>query len=77
LTQRTPGDAAAGRDPSEQYAVTASAVEIAAFFREAMPAAGWAIDGTSTPTVLFFRKGRLMIGVLIDGSGGAFTLMGS
>jgi hypothetical protein len=77
LTQRTPGDPALGRDPSERYALSATALEIAAFFSQAMPAAGWAKDGTSTGTALFFRKDRLMIGVLINSSGGTFTLMGS
>lgn len=77
LTQRTPGDPASGRDPSERYAMSVSAVEIAAFFNQAMPEAGWAKDGTSTNTALFFRKGNLMIGVLINSSGGTFTLMGS
>jgi hypothetical protein len=77
LTQRTTGDPALDRDPSERYAVSASAVEIAAFFNQAMPAAGWARDGRSTSTALFFRKDRLMIGVLINSRGGTFTLMGS
>lgn len=77
LTERTPGDPTLGRDPTERYAVSASAREIAAFFSQAMPAAGWAKDGTSRNNALFFRKGELMIGVLINSSGGTFTLMGS
>ena len=61
LIQRRPGNPASGRDPSERYAVFASAVEIAAFFNRAMPAGGWAKDGTSTNTELFFLKGNLMM----------------
>ena len=77
LTQATPGDPGSGRDPSERYAVSASAPEIAAFFNEEMPAAGWEKDGRSTNTILFFRKGSLMVGVLVNSDGGTFTLMGS
>jgi len=77
LTERTAGDPAAGRDPSERYAITASAAEIMAFFNEAMPKAGWAKDGPAGPTSAFFRKGNLMIGVLTNRDGGTFTLMGS
>jgi hypothetical protein len=77
LTKQTPGDPASGRDPSERYSVSASAVELVAFFADAMPTAGWAKDGSSTNTTLFFRKGRLMIGVVINSGGGTFTLMGS
>jgi hypothetical protein len=77
LTERTPADPTLDRDPSERYAVSASAAEIAAFFSQAMPAAGWAKDGASRNNALFFRKGELMIGVLINSRGGTFTLMGS
>ena len=77
LTHRTPGDPASGRDPSERYTVSASAAEIAAFFNQAMPRAGWAKEGASTKTARIFRKGNLMIGVLINSRGGTFTLMGS
>lgn len=77
LIERTAGDPAAGRDPSERYAISASAAEIMAFFNEAMPKAGWAKDGPSSPTSEFFRKGNLMIAVLASREGGTFTLMGS
>ncbi len=77
LTERTPADPTSGRDPSERYAVSASGGEIAAFYSQAMPAAGWAKDGTSMNNALFFRKGKLMIGVLINREGGTFTLLGS
>ena len=77
LTERTAGDPAAGRDPSERYAISAAAAEIIAFFNEVMPAAGWAKDGPSRPTSAFFRKGNHMIGVLTNSDGGTFTLMGS
>jgi hypothetical protein len=77
LIEQRPGNPAQGQDPSERYAVSATAVQIAAFFNREMPGAGWAKDGTSTSTALFFRKGDLMIGVLINRDGGTFTLMGS
>ena len=77
LTEQTPGNRAAGRDPTESYAISATAVDIAAFFNQAMPGSGWYKDGTSTETVLFFQKGNLILGVLIGGDGGSFTLMGS
>lgn len=38
---------------------------------------GWSKDGASTKAALFFTKGRQMLGVLINNSGGTFTLMGS
>lgn len=77
LMERTPADPALDRDPSERYAVSASAAEIAAFFTKVMPAAGWQKDGASTATALLFRKDKRMIGVLMNGGGGTFTLMGS
>jgi len=77
LVERKRGDPAAGRDPSERYAISSSAAEIAAFFNEAMPVAGWAKDGISTGDVLVFRKGNIIIGVLINQDGKTFTLMGS
>ena len=77
LTEQTPGNLAAGRDPTESYAISATAVDIAAFFNQAMPGSGWSKDGTSTETVLFFQKGNLILGVLIGGDGGSFLLMGS
>ena len=77
LTKRTAGNPAAGRDPRERYAISASAAEIVAFFNEAMPKDGWAKDGPAGPTSAFFRKGKLMIGVLTNRDGGTFTLMGS
>lgn len=77
LIQQRAGDPAAGRDPSQRYAISASAAEIIAFFSEVMPAGGWAKDGPSGPTSAFFRKGNLMIGVLTNRDGGTFTLMGS
>jgi hypothetical protein len=77
LTERAAGDPAAGVDPRERYQISASAAEIAGFFRREMPRAGWQRDGASTATALFFSKGRLMIGVLINSRGGTFTLMGS
>lgn len=77
LEERVSGDASAGRDPSEQYQIEASAEEIATFFDHHMPPAGWAKGGYSTPTALFFQKGDLVLGVLIDSAGGTFTLIGS
>ena len=77
LTEQTPGNRAAGRDPYESYAISATAVDIAAFFNRAMPGAGWSKDGASTKTTLFFQKGNLVLGVLIDSDGGSFALMGS
>jgi hypothetical protein len=77
LIEQTRGDPATGRDPRQRYAIPASAAEIISFFTEVMPAAGWAKDGPSRPTSVFFRKGNLMIGVLTNRDGGAFTLMGS
>jgi len=77
LIEQSAGDRAAGRDPRQRYAVSASAEEIIAFFNDVMPAAGWAKDGPSRPTSVFFRKGNLMIGVLTNTDGGTFTLMGS
>lgn len=77
LMEETPGEAAEGQGPSQKYAISATAAQIAAFFNREMPRAGWAKDGTSTKTALFFRKGNLMIGVLINRDGGTFTLMGS
>jgi hypothetical protein len=77
LLNRTRGDPATGRDPSERYRVDASAAAIAAFYLAQMPKFGWLKDGTSTETALFFRKGRLMIGVLMNSKGQTFTLMGS
>ena len=77
LTEQTPGNRAAGRDPYEGYAISATAVDIADFFNRVMPEAGWAKDGTSTETTLFFQKGNLMLGVLINRDGGSFSLMGS
>lgn len=77
LEERASGDAAAGRDPSERYRIAAGAGEIAAFFDQHMPQAGWAKDGLSTSTALYFQKGDLMLGVLIGSAGGTFTLMGS
>jgi GYF domain 2 len=77
LLEKRPGDPASGRDPSERYAISASATEISAFFIKEMPAAGWAKDGSSKNTALFYQKGNVMIGVLINGAGGTFTLMGS
>ena len=77
VLKQMPGDSAAGRDPSERYSVSASAADIAAFFNEAMPAAGWLKGGDSTETALFFEKGDLVLGVLMNKDGGTFTLMGS
>lgn len=77
LISRTRGDAQAGRDPSERYRIQASASGIAAFYSRELPRLGWSRDGTSTGTALFFRKGHQMLGVLINRSGGTFTLMGS
>ena len=77
LTEQTPGNRAAGRDPYEGYAISATAVDIADFFNRVMPEAGWAKDGTSTETTLFFQKGNLVLGVLINSDGGSFSLMGS
>jgi len=77
LVERQPGDPASGRDPSERYSLSASADELAAFFDWAMPMVGWAKEGTSTSTALMFRKGPLMLGIIINRNGGAFTLMGS
>jgi hypothetical protein len=77
LIEQTAGDPAAGRDPRQRYAISASAAEIMAFFTEVMPAAGWAKDGPSRPTSVFFRKGKFMIGILTTRDGSTFTLMGS
>ena len=77
LTERQAGNPAAGRDPSERYTLSASASEISAYFTREMVKAGWAKDGTSTQYALFFTKGNLMLGVLINGKGGTFVLMGS
>lgn len=77
LIERTSGDRASGRDPSERYRVRATASAIAEYFARQMPLAGWSSDGASTETSLFFRKGALMLGVLMNRSGGTFTLMGS
>jgi len=77
LLQRKPGNPAAGRDPTERYAISASAEDIAGFFSREMSAAGWAKDGSSTRYILAFRKGKLMIGVLINREGKTFMLMGS
>lgn len=77
LTERTAGDASAGRDPSERYVLTATADQIADSYDRLMPGAGWAKDGTSMKYGLFFQKGKQMIGVLINGKGGTFVLMGS
>ena len=75
LAERTP--ASEGRDPTERYDITASLGAIAQFYNTEMPKSGWSKDGTSIETALFFRKGSEMIGVLINGVGGTFTLMGS
>ena len=77
LLERHPGDPASSRDPSERYSLSASADELAAFFDRAMPMVGWTKQGTSTSTALIFRKGPLMLGVIINSNGGAFSLMGS
>ena len=77
LTEQTPGNRAAGHDPYEGYAISATAVDIADFFNQVMPEAGWAKDGTSTETILFFQKGNLVLGVLINSDGASFSLMGS
>jgi hypothetical protein len=77
LTERRPGDSASGADPAEQYAIAASAAEIAAFFDTAMPAAGWVKAADSTATSMYFEKGSVVIGVIMNSSGDSFTLMGS
>lgn len=77
LVERNPGDAAAGRDPSERYSISASPEEIVAFFSKAMREAGWTKDGSSTDYSLLFDKGNLMIGILINRNGKMFMLMGS
>lgn len=75
LLERTPG--AAGRDPSERYAISSTAADIAAFFNDAMRADGWAKDGTSTEDFLIFCKGNLMMGILVSRDGKTFKLKGS
>ncbi|CAN5880508.1 hypothetical protein BH23ACT12_BH23ACT12_22110 [soil metagenome] len=75
LLEKSPGSADA--DPRERYSISASAAEIEGFFSHAMPAAGWAKDGTSTDGALFFRRGDVLIVILYDSDGGTFTLAGS
>ena len=75
LLERT--EPAPGRDPSESYAIEASAADIRSFFSREMPSSGWARSRTSSGGSLFFTRGDLMIGVLINQSGGSFMLMGS
>lgn len=77
LTERRPGDSASGADPAEQYAIAASAADIAAFFDTAMPAAGWVKAADSTPTSMYFEKGNVVLGVIMKSRGNSFTLMGS
>ena len=72
LVEQIPGNRAAGRDPRERYAISATADDIAAFFNRAMPGSGWSKDGTSTKTTLFFQKGNLILGVLVNRDGGSF-----
>lgn len=77
LTERRPGDSASGADPAEQYAIAASAADIAAFFDTAMPVAGWVKAADSTATSMYFEKGNVVLGVIMNSSGNSFTLMGS
>jgi hypothetical protein len=77
LIARREGKPEAGHDPSERYQVKASADAIAEFYLREMPKLGWWKDGTPTQGALFFKKGRQILGVLINQSGGTFTLMGS
>ncbi len=76
LIEKQSGNPANGVDPSEKYAVT-SIADIASFYKEEMPKAGWSKGGASTKTVLFFHRGNLIISVIIDNAKKTFTLMGS
>ena len=73
LTERIRGNPAEYTDPSETYAVSATADEITAFFNEVMPNAGW--YKSATGMFIEFLKGDLVLGVWI--SENKFTLMGS
>ena len=73
LTERIRGNPAEYTDPSETYAISATADEITAFFNEVMPNAGW--YKSATGMFIEFLKGDLVLGVWI--SENKFTLMGS
>jgi len=77
LLSRTAGNAREGRDPSERYRIRASASAIADFYSRELPRLGWSADGSTGDNMLYFKKGAVMLGVIINRSGGTFTLMGS
>ena len=63
--------------PSQRYELNASAEEIGAFFQESLAEAGWEQDGSPSGGSFYFRRGSLILGVLISGKGGTFTLISS
>ena len=73
LTERVPGNPAEYTDPSETYAISASADDITAFFNKEMSKAGW--YKSASGLFLGFEKGSLVLGIYI--SNNKFTLMGS
>ena len=73
LTERTRGNAAEYIDPSETYAISATANDITAFFEREMPKAGW--YKSASGMFIEFLKGDLIVGVWV--SENKFTLMGS
>ena len=63
--------------PSQRYELNASAEEIEAFFQESLAEAGWEQNGSPSSGSFFFTRGSLILGVLISGEGGSFTLISS
>ena len=73
LTERTRGNPAEYIDPSETYAISATADDITAFFEREMPKAGW--YKSTSGLFIEFLKGDLVVGIYV--SENKFTLMGS
>jgi hypothetical protein len=69
-----PGEPAGQRGRFERYEIDAPAGDVADFFSQAMPGAGWANGGRAAPGALAFRKGGLTLTVQVKDGGGAFTL---
>lgn len=78
LVDQYSGDPSQYRDPWEKYAVDMTVAEIRRFFDREMPKAGWRKDTVPLRNdMLFFSKGRFELGVIIEGTGRKFMLMGS
>ena len=73
LTESTSGNLAEYVDPTETYAISASASEITAFFNREMVRAGW--FKSATGMFIQFEKGSRVLGIYVSDS--KFTLMGS